>query len=448
MGVLRLVVLGRQPVSRMNRLILLLCLVHPSFQGQLFHLKPDVDTRDIKPCNDTDAISCIVAEVDVSSLQDGSLDLPQDLNDCSMDFKNDIPTPGRSSRSADQTTSTAYEAECGEAVVSIRGGRVMADIHLEEDRVFVLEPCKAFPGCHVLKEEANEASLEEADFELREDTILEVPAVRAVRRSSRGKFFSNHRANKLRQQGKTDNTTVVSFSVKFYYTLDFAETFEGNDQIDHYFDKLTALTNQGFINSKIPVRMKIFCIEATKLRDIKKASKMLSTFENMKGSKGALRGSADAATLLLKSYSTCGNALLNSWRKGLTVTTQTKFCALKHFVFGHELGHNFGCAHDRVWSRKAPYKYAYGHFIGPANLDRKGYRTIQTYGKRGYKQKINYYSNPDVMYKGYPTGTEENNCARVIRENRFGMAAVGDESGTCTRRYPVWCSSGATSLCN
>merc|ERR1711962_670391 len=100
-SVLRLAVLGRQPASRMNRLILLLCLVHPSFQGQLFHLKPDVDTRDIKPCNDADAISCIVAEVDVSSLQDGSLDLPQDLYNCSMDFKNGIPAPMR--RSEGQT---------------------------------------------------------------------------------------------------------------------------------------------------------------------------------------------------------------------------------------------------------------------------------------------------------------------------------------------------------
>ena len=27
----------------------------------------------------------------------------------------------------------------------------MANLNLEDDRIFVLEPCKAFPGCHVLK---------------------------------------------------------------------------------------------------------------------------------------------------------------------------------------------------------------------------------------------------------------------------------------------------------
>merc|ERR1711962_411656 len=386
-SVLRLAVLGRQPASRMNRLILLLCLVHPSFQGQLFHLKPDVDTRDIKPCNDADAISCIVAEVDVSSLQDGSLDLPQDLYNCSMDFKNGIPAPMRRSGRADQTKSAAYEAECGDAVVSIRDGQVRADIYLEEaedplgntfwvDRVFVLEPCKAFPGCHVLKEKAD---LE--DDEDDEDTILEVPA---VRRSS--SFFSNRNPEDLRQKGIDDDTTIVTFSVKYYYTLDFAETFD----------------------------------------------------DNMKGSPEKLRGSADAAALFVVSLDTCGRAYKDGWRQGWrsgwTISVQKKKCVDEsNFTFGHELGHNFGCSHDRT-TNWAPYNYAYGHFIGPTKWWRKGYRSSMAYPKAGHRHRINYFSNPDVMYKGYPTGTEKNNCARVIKENRFGMAALGDESKTCTRR--------------
>jgi len=406
----------------MNRLILLLCLVHPSFQGQLFHLKPDVDTRDIKPCNDADAISCIVAEVDVSGLLDGSLDLPQDLN-CSMNFKNDIPTPVRRPGSADQTTSTAYEAECGDAVVTIRNGKVRADIYLEEDRTFVLEPCIAFPGCHVLKEKA--------DLEDDEDTVLEVPA---VRRSNR--FFSNRNPEDLRQQGIDDDTTIVTFTVKYYYTLDFAETFEDNKQIDNFFFQLTAMTNQGYIDSKIPVRIESHCIEATKLREVDNADKMLETFREMKESPAALRGSADVAALFVKKLDNCGLAYLDSWRNGWTINVQKKSCVDEsNFTFGHELGHNFGCSHDRFASKSAKYPYAYGHFIGPTNdAWWKGYRSSMAYRKAGHYHRINYFSNPDVMYKGYPTGTEENNCARTIKENRFGMAAVGNESKTCTRR--------------
>merc|ERR1711962_205050 len=437
-SVLRLVVLGRQPVSRMNRLILLLCLVHPSFQGQLFHLKPDVDTRDIKPCNDADAISCIVAEVDVSSLQDGSLDLPQDLYNCSMDFKNGIPAPMRRSGRANQTKSAAYEAEFGDAVVSIRDGQVRADIYLEEaedplgitfwvDRVFVLEPCKAFPGCHVLKEKAD---LEDDEDD---DTVLEVPA---VRRSS--SFFSNRNPEDLRQKGIDDDTTIVTFSVKYYYTLDFAETFDDNDGIDDFFEQLTKLTNQGYIDSKIPVRLISHCIEATNLRDVDDSSKMLETFTNMKGSPEKLRGSADAAALFVVSLDTCGRAYKDGWRQGWrsgwTISVQKKKRVDEsNFTFGHELGHNFGCSHDRT-TNWAPYNYAYGHFIGPTKWWRKGYRSSMAYPKAGHRHRINYFSNPDVMYKGYPTGTEKNNCARVIKENRFGMAALGDESKTCTRR--------------
>jgi len=399
-------------VYRMNKLILLLCLVHPAFQGQLFDLKPDVDTSDIKACNDAEAISCVVAEVDVSGLQDGSLDLPQDLQDCSMDIKNEIQKPMIRSGRADQAKSTAYEANCGDAVVSVRDGKVMATINLEDGRIFVLEPCKAFPGCHVLKEEAG--------YKDEEGKIPEGPAVRNI--------FSERNADDLRQQGIDDSTTVVTFSVKYYYTLDFEEV---TDDIDLYFDQLIAETNQGYINSEIPVRIEIFCIEATTLRDIQDGGQMLDTFANMKGSSAALRGSADAAALIVKDFSYCGIGYLDTWRSGLTVTAQTKGCALGYFTMGHELGHNFGCMHDREHSSSAPYAYAYGHYIGPAYLEGSGYRTCMAYGKAGYGRKANYFSNPNVSFKGHVTGTEDDNNARVIRENRFGMAAVGDESGTC-----------------
>jgi len=397
----------------LNRLILLLCLVHPAFQGELFDLKPDVDTRNIKACNDAETVSCVVADVDVSALQDGSLDLPQDFVACSMNLKNEIQKPMTRSGRADQARSSAYEAECGDAVVSIRGGKVMANLNLEDGRIFVLEPCKAFPGCHVLKEGS--------EHENEEGKIPESPAVRNI--------FSDRNADDLRQQGIDDNTTVVTFSIKYYYTLDFAEN---EDDIDLYFDQLTAVTNQGYINSEIPVRITIFCIEKTELRDIRDAEAMLMAFARLKGSTEELRGSADAAALLVQNFNSCGIAYVDTWRNGWTLSAQTKYCALDLFTMGHELGHNFGCTHDRENSSRAPYAYAYGHFIGPAYMEGTGYRTCMAYKKAGYVKKANYFSNPNVSYKGYVTGTENNNNARVIRENRFGMAAVGDESGTCS----------------
>ena len=79
-----------------------------------------------------------------------------------------------------------------------------------------------------------------------------------------------------------------------------------------------------------------------------------------------------------------------------------------------------------------------------------GYRTVLAYSNPGYSRRVLHVSNPDVLYKGqsgvflvtdinmlyvctdYPTGVrEEANNARVITENRFMMADIGDESEQC-----------------
>merc|ERR1712080_393000 len=71
------------------------------------------------------------------------------------------------------------------------------------------------------------------------------------------------------------------------------------------------------------------------------------------------------------------------------------------------------------------WKYSYG--LGK-HIEGTGSRTNMAYYAPGYGTKINWYSNPDVMYKGVPTGTENENNARVLREHRFAFADIGDES--------------------
>ena len=56
------------------------------------------------------------------------------------------------------------------------------------------------------------------------------------------------------------------------------------------------------------------------------------------------------------------------------------------------------------------------------------------YPKPGYNARANYYSNPSVILQltGTPTGVAGvSDTARVITQNRFTMAANGDESATC-----------------
>ncbi len=72
--------------------------------------------------------------------------------------------------------------------------------------------------------------------------------------------------------------------------------------------------------------------------------------------------------------------------------------ALGNWAFPHELGHNYGCWHDRQNS-SSTHPYAYGwRFYGNNGSQ---YITVMAYypGTR-----ILYFSNPSVLYQGQPTG--------------------------------------------
>ena len=356
------------------------------------------------PCKGEDILSCVLADVDLSAFDDEILILPGGVE---VTKQNDIQEPLSRSERTGQAKSVAYSGQGSEAVFTIKGGKVMGNVEYTDGSDFVLEPCKNFEGCHVWKKEDTDHLVEEE--------AVEFPN---IKKSS----ISRQAKKRFRQKGKKDAKTVVEYSIKFYYTKEFAEA---TDDIEGYFNKLESETNRGYINSKIPVRVKIFCIEATTLRDDKKTCRMLSKFAKYKGSTKDLRGSADAAALLLLKTSSCGCGYIDSWDNGDTLTVQKKRCAAGYFTMGHELAHNFGGKHDREHtSPNFHYSFGHGSYIAPL------YRTIMGYPKKTYK-RVNYFSSPDVFYKGVATGSRTEDNARVIKENRFGFAAVGDESGRC-----------------
>ena len=119
---------------------------------------------------------------------------------------------------------------------------------------------------------------------------------------------------------------------------------------------------------------------------------------------------------------------------GSTISIATKSCALGYFSFGHELGHNFGCHHNPEVASNSYFSYGHGHHIEQGSSF-TGYRTILAYYASGHSTRVNYYSNPSVDYPvtKTPTGvTDLSNNARVITENRFSFASLGDESSVCS----------------
>jgi len=383
--------------------LVIFALVGLSSQSVLFELQ-DGDVSKIKPCKSKDVKSCTVAKVDLDALDDDVVTIPE----CGdMVEKNLIQESYSRAGFVDAAKSVAFENDKCEAVFSFRGGKAFGNVDVFDGRDFVLEPCAAFEGCHVWKEEDTSVFVDG-------DAVPVPPTERQI--------FENRDANALRQQGIDDPDTIVTFSVKYYYTRQFAEV---TDDIELYMDQVTAETNQGYINSLIPVRIKIHCIEPAELDDMNGGSAMLTAFQTYKGTVAELRGGADAAALILGDFAYCGIGYLDSWRTGNTVTAQQKACALGYFTMGHELGHNFGCHHDRLVASGAPYDYGYGsNIVAP-------YRTCMAYRNGDFNRKANIYSSPVATFQGVITGSATEDNARVIRENRFGMAAVGDESGTC-----------------
>ena len=229
-----------------------------------------------------------------------------------------------------------------------------------------------------------------------------------------------------------------------YYTQEFASA---TDDIEEFIDKMIEKTNQGYLNSKLPITVTKFCSELASISEHCVDSRLLlETFENMKGSYSegqwtasysALRNTADAATLLVLNHWRCGEGCFAAYNSGQTFSVVKKDCAIGGLSLGHELGHNLGAGHNIENSDKSLAPYGHGHFIKKGKYH-VGWRTIMAYPKRGEGYRTNYYSNPDVIHPltGTPTGDRRRaNNAAIIRMNIGKLAAIGDESGSCKTSF-------------
>merc|ERR1711973_825485 len=94
---------------------------------------------------------------------------------------------------------------------------------------------------------------------------------------------------------------IVTYTVKVYYTPEFRDA---TADIDGWLDQQIQEVNQGYINSRVPLRVKLHCAELARVKEgyINDNNNALKDFEKLKGSFTALRGSADQAALFVTDF--------------------------------------------------------------------------------------------------------------------------------------------------
>ena len=121
---------------------------------------------------------------------------------------------------------------------------------------------------------------------------------------------------------------------------------------------------------------------------------------------------ADIVGLILEDPSGCGLSTRVGADAEEAYFVVHHSCAAITISIAHEIGHIIGARHDRIIdANDAPFPYGHGHVNGTK------WRDIMSYQKGcDGCPRIPFWSNPRIMYRGEPTGTDAADNARVILE--------------------------------
>lgn len=126
---------------------------------------------------------------------------------------------------------------------------------------------------------------------------------------------------------------------------------------------------------------------------------------------------ADLVTLITAGGDACGVGYLHS-SAGSAFTVATKDCATGYYSYGHELGHNYGAAHNYAAGRNP--NYAYGH--GFQNLGAR-LRTIMSYDCNGGCRRVNIWSGSGNRWNGQLIGNAHQSDNALVLNQRAAAVA-------------------------
>jgi hypothetical protein len=211
-----------------------------------------------------------------------------------------------------------------------------------------------------------------------------------------------------------DNGSIIDVMV--VYTQDAANaSFNINAEIQLAVDE----TNQSYINSLINPRIRLAHSAQVTYTETGNISTDVSRLKNP--SDGYMdevhtwrnQYKADMVALIVENggaYCGIAYAIMSTVSPSFedkAFCVVDRGCATGYYSFGHELGHLQSARHD--WyvdpTNNSPFTYNHG-YVSPMN----NWRTVMAYRNAcGNCARVQYWSNPDVLYGGLPMGVPEGN---------------------------------------
>jgi len=226
------------------------------------------------------------------------------------------------------------------------------------------------------------------------------------------------------QAGSPDDGSL--FDLLIVYTPAARSTVGGTAAMQNLITTGVIETNLAYANSGIIPRLRlvhtaeIAYVEATDINiDL---DRLRAPSDGFLDSVHTLRDQhrADFVKLIVAdSLGGCGIAFLMAGasnpgfsESAFSITSQN--CITPNYTFGHELGHNMGCNHaPSDPTGTGAFSFSFGH-----KNSQNRFRTMMAYNCSTPCPRILHFSNPSVLFMGFPTGTPTENNAQSINDVR------------------------------